>query len=105
MLTRIELPVLSLLVNAGCNVRTTASCDTDVGDVGVAVLDELVDKPGQRVVRSFPCCTLPVSIFDKLWFLATGLLVGVSVIFAEFPNERTANVSSRSFTVTSKSNV
>ena len=46
MLTRIELPVLSLLVNAGCNVRTTASCDTDVGDVGVAVLDELVDKPG-----------------------------------------------------------
>ena len=46
VLTRIELPVLSLLVNAGCNVRTTASCDTDVGDVGVAVLDELVDKPG-----------------------------------------------------------
>ena len=46
VLTRIELPVLSLLVNAGCIVRTTASCDTDVGDVRVAVLDELVDKPG-----------------------------------------------------------
>ena len=43
VLTRIELPVLSLLVNFGCNVRTTASCDTDVEDVGVAVLDELVD--------------------------------------------------------------
>ena len=36
---------LSLLVDAGCNVGTTASCNTDVGDVGVAELGELVDKP------------------------------------------------------------
>ena len=40
---------LSLLVDAGCNVRTTASCNTDVGDVGVAELEELVDKPGTTI--------------------------------------------------------
>ena len=39
------LLVLSLLVDAGCNVGITASCNTDVGDVGVAELEELVDKP------------------------------------------------------------
>ena len=33
--------VLSLLVDAGCS----AFCNTDVGDVGVAELQELVDKP------------------------------------------------------------
>ena len=49
----------------------------------------------------FRAALCPSVIFDKLWFLATGLLVGVSVIFAVFPSEKTANVSSRSFTVTS----
>ena len=40
------LLVLSLLVDAGCGVGITASCDGDVGDVGVAELGKLVDKPG-----------------------------------------------------------
>ena len=39
-LTRTVLLALSLLVDAGCNVGTTTSCNTDVGDVGVAVLEE-----------------------------------------------------------------
>ena len=43
------LLVLSLLVDAGCNVGNTASCNTDVGDVSVAVLEELVDKPGTTI--------------------------------------------------------
>ena len=34
------LLVLSLLVDAGCNVGVTASSNTDVGDVGVAELEE-----------------------------------------------------------------
>ena len=41
-----KLLVLSLLVDAGCCVGTTASCDNVVGDVGVAELEELVDRPG-----------------------------------------------------------
>ena len=38
-----------LLVYAGCNVGMTASCDEDVGDVGVAELDEPVEKPGSAI--------------------------------------------------------
>ena len=41
--------VLSLLVDAGCNAGTTASCNTHVGDAGVAELEELVDKPGATI--------------------------------------------------------
>ena len=37
--------ILSLLVDAGCCVGITASCGTDVGDVGVAEFQEPVDKP------------------------------------------------------------
>ena len=40
---------LSLLVDAGCNVGTAASCNTDVGDVGVAELEERVGKPGTTI--------------------------------------------------------
>ena len=39
----------------------------------------------------------PSAIFDELWLLASGQLVGISVILADFPSERTADVSSRSF--------
>ena len=53
---------LSLLVDAGCNVRITTSFGTDVGDVGEAELEELVHKPG----------TYSSAIFDELWFLTTG---------------------------------
>ena len=42
------LLVLLLLVT-GCNVGITASCGTDVGDVGVAELEEPVDEPGTKI--------------------------------------------------------
>ena len=38
--------VLSLLVDAGCCVGATASCDEDVGEESEDELEELVDKPG-----------------------------------------------------------
>ena len=43
------LLVLSLLVDAGCCVGTTDSCNTDVGVVGAAELEEPVDKPGTTI--------------------------------------------------------
>ena len=55
--------VLSLLVDAGCCAGITASCGKDVGDAGVAELEELVDK---RSVRSSPCCILFVCRFDRV---------------------------------------
>ena len=48
-LTRSVVLVLSLLVDTGCNMGTTASCNTNVGDVGVAELEELAV---QRLVHS-----------------------------------------------------
>ena len=75
--------VLSLLVDAGCNEETTASCNTGVGDVGVAELEGLVDKPGTTyVVRRVAFYSS--AIFDELWFLTTGPPAGISVILAEF---------------------
>ena len=38
------LLVLSLLVDAGCNVGAAASCKTDVGNVGEDELEEPVDR-------------------------------------------------------------
>ena len=38
--------ILSLLVDAGCSVGVTVSCDEDVGDEGEGELEELVDRPG-----------------------------------------------------------
>ena len=52
----------SLLVDAGCNVGITASCNTDVGDVGVVELEEPVDKPGTTIGTQFSvlhCIRLP----------------------------------------------
>ena len=84
-LTHTVLLELSLLVDAGCNVGTTAFCNTDVGDVGVAELEELVDKTRDNHWYVFRRAALyPSAIFDELWFLATSPLVGISVILAEF---------------------
>ena len=40
----------SLLVNAGCSVGVTLSCDEDVGEVAENEEEELVDREGQRRV-------------------------------------------------------
>ena len=48
-LTRTVLLVLSLLNDAGC----IASCNTDVGDVGEAEPEELVDNPGTTIGTQF----------------------------------------------------
>ena len=37
--------ILLLLIEAGCCVGVTASCDEGVGDVGEDELEELVDRP------------------------------------------------------------
>ena len=51
--------VLSLLIDVGCCVGVTVSCDEDVGDEGEDELEELVEQ-GERLVRSLPCCILSV---------------------------------------------
>ena len=62
-LTRIVLLVLSLLVDAGRNVGTAASCKNDVGDVGVAELDESVEKSPGFLFKADPILASNISKF------------------------------------------
>ena len=59
------LLVLSLRVDAGRNVDTEESCGSDAGDVSVAELEDLVDKPGTTIGTQFSllhCIRLPSSL-------------------------------------------
>ena len=40
--------------------------------------------PEQRRARNLPYCIVFLPFFDEVWFLTTGQLMGVPVIFAEF---------------------
>ena len=73
--------ISSLLVDAGCSEGVSASCDENVGDVGEDELEELKDNEW-KVIRRV-AIDLP-AIFDEMWFLTTGPMVIVPVIFAEF---------------------
>ena len=65
--------ILSLLVDAGCSV--TVSCDEDVGDVGVAELEELVIGPrttkGTNSLTYTVACsvvsTSPLAVTSDFW--------------------------------------
>ena len=76
--------ILSVLVDTGCCEGITASCGKDVGDVGEAELEKPVDGQGQRSYVVRRVAFYSSSIFDELWFLTTGPMVGIHVIFAEF---------------------
>ena len=77
--------ILSLLIDAECCVGVTASCDEDVRDVGEGELEELVDRPGTTIVTKFAELQFFLSvIFDEVWFLTTGPMPIIPLIFAEF---------------------
>ena len=62
----------------GMQVGKAASWKTDVGDVR-----ELVDKQKTAIgnlIRGF----ITSAIFDDIWFLTTGPLVGITMVFTEF---------------------
>ena len=82
-------------------MRTTVSCDEDVGGVSGDELRSSSVNQAQRMVRVSMCCN---AIFDEMWFQTTGPMKVPPVIFAEFSSERLAGVSWRSITVTNKSN-
>ena len=52
-MNRIVPLVRSLLDNAGCSLRTTASFGIDVKDVVVPQLEEPVDEPGTTIGTYF----------------------------------------------------
>ena len=62
------------------------SCDEDAGKVSEDELEELCrwtrDNEGYVVRRI--AIDLP-AIFDDMWFLTTGPMVGIPMIFAELP--------------------
>ena len=73
--------ILSLLVDAGCSVGVTVSCDEEVGeDEG----EELIDRPRTTMGTQF-CVAIDLpAIFDEMWFLTSGPMLIKPVIFAEF---------------------
>ena len=102
---RAWLLILSLRVVSGRNVETTESCGNDAWNVCVAELEEPVDEPGTTIGTQFSvlhCIRLPSSIRCGFWPLVHSYEYPWSS--QNFQSERTAGVSSRSFTVTNKSN-
>ena len=70
----------------GVGSSIVKSCGTDVEDVLKVELEGPVDDPGTTMGTYLPCSIVFSDIATKknLWFLSTGPLVGVSVIFADF---------------------
>ena len=102
----LKLFILPLLSGTGFSVLTssTESCDEDDEEVGVGVVEDLVDNQGPRMVHSLIFCNQFFAIPDEMWFLTPGPVVCIPTILTEFPMERIARVSSRSITLTNKSN-
>ena len=63
----------------------TESCDADVEDVLVDELEGLVDNLGTTMGTSPSVALYYPSVFNQMWFVSTGPLKGISMIFAEFP--------------------
>ena len=77
--------MLSLLVNAGCSVGVTLSCDEDAGEASADEFEESVDRPGTTNATWFTVLqSIFLPLFDEMWFLTTGPMVIIPVIFVEF---------------------
>ena len=54
----------------------TESCDEDDEEVGVGVVEELVDKPGTTNGAQFDMIAInSLAIFGEMWFLTAGPVV------------------------------
>ena len=107
---RLSSLVLALLSGTEFSVYlltlNTESCDEDVEEVGVGVVEEeLVDKPGTTNGTLFDILQsilLPFLVRCGFWPLVQWCVYPWSS--QSFPRARTAGVSSRNITVTNKSN-
>ena len=83
--------VLPLLSGTGFSVylltSNTESCDEDVEEVGVGVVEELIDKPGTTNGTLFDILQsiFSFALFGEMWFLTAGLVVSTPSILAELP--------------------
>ena len=90
--SRVWLPsgdvlVLRPRVVAGLDEESSVeTCGKDVGDVLAVELEEPVDNPGTKIDRHvvFRAALYSSAISNEIRFLATGPLIGISVIFAVF---------------------
>ena len=73
--------IVPLLSVTGCSVYLLTSdmesCDEDDGEVGVGVVEELVDKPGTTNGTYFDILqSILLPFFGEMWFLSAGPVVG-----------------------------
>ena len=76
-------PMLPLLSGTGCSVylltSNTESFDEDDEEVGVDVVEELVDEPGSTnsiQLVFFAINSFAIFFFGEMWFLTAGPVVG-----------------------------
>ena len=81
------LPLLSSTGFSAYRLTSNAeSCDEDAEEVGVGVVEELVDKPGTTNGTGFLYIAInSLAFFGVLWFSTAGPLVGCPMILAELP--------------------
>ena len=64
----------------------TESCDEDVEEVGVDVIEEFVDKPGTTNGTQFHILqSILLPFFGEIWFLTAGPVVSIPMTIAELP--------------------
>ena len=67
----------------------TESCDEDDEEVGVAVVEELVDKPGTTNGTQFDFFAINyLAILGETWSLTAGPVVSIPMILAELPERK-----------------
>ena len=64
----------------------TVSCDEDVEEAGEDEFKDFVDRPGATNGTQLVSFAIDsFAIFGEMWFLSTGSVVGIPMIFAELP--------------------
>ena len=64
----------------------TESCDED--NVGVGVVEELVDKPRTSNGTYFDILQSILVVFGEMWFLTAGPVVCTPMVLTEFPERK-----------------
>ena len=78
--------VLRRRIVAGRDVESSVEfCGNEFGDVLAVELEEPVDDPGTTIgTKASVLHWMFLSFKNEVWFLTTGPLKGISVIFADF---------------------
>ena len=96
------LPLLGAGFSVYLLASNTESCDDDDGEVGEGVVEEERADHIWYTVGFFAISSLDIS--EEMWFWTADPVVCIPMVLTDFTMKRTAGASSRSITLTNKSN-